>query len=107
MSYNAGDLKWGDTTLGTPSGEITWSMDLTGINFDTSLYSITDFETAMHDAFDRWEEVAAVDFTYSTASDVDVDVIMGELVGSTVGLASYSYYPFVGVDQIFDVLTFF
>lgn len=103
MSYNAGELKWGDGGLGTESGVITWSADLsTGLSFNDSLYSIEDFEAALQAAFDRWEEVAAVDFAYSNDADVDIEVSMGALEGSTVGLAWYSYIPQTGVDEIID-----
>ncbi len=103
MSYSAGDLKWGSATLGTSSDEITWTSDITsGLNYDTSLFDQSDFDDALQAAFDSWEEVAAVDFTYIASSSVDVDVMMGSLSGSTVGLASYSYYDTSPLDTIFD-----
>jgi len=103
MSYSAGDLKWGSATLGTSSGEITWTSDLTsGLNYDTSLYDQSDFDDALQAAFDSWEEVAAINFTYTASTDVDVDVMMASLSGSTVGLASYSYYDTSPLDTIFD-----
>ncbi len=103
MSYSAGDLKWGPSTLGTSSGEITWTSDITsGLSYDTSLYDQGDFDDALQAAFDRWEEVAAIDFTYSASTSVDVDVMMGSLTGSTVGLASYSYYDTAPLDTILD-----
>ncbi len=103
MSYSAGDVKWGSPTLGTSSGEITWTADISsGLIYDTSLYDQTDFDDALQAAFDRWEEVAAIDFTYSASTNVDVDVMMGALDGSTVGLASYSYYDTSPLDTIFD-----
>ena len=35
------------------------------------------------EAVDSWEAVAAIDFTYTASSSVDVDVTMGSLSGST------------------------
>ena len=103
MSYSAGDLKWGSSTLGSTSGEITWTSDITsGLDYDTSLYDQGDFDDALQAAFDSWEEVAAIDFTYTASTSVDVDVTMGSLAGSTVGLASYSYYDTAPLDTIFD-----
>ncbi|MGI9389906.1 MAG: matrixin family metalloprotease [Boseongicola sp.] len=103
MSYSAGDFKWGSATLGSSSGEITWTSDITsGLNYNTSLYDQDDFDDALQDAFDRWENVAAIDFTYSASSNVDVDVTMGSLGGSTVGLASFSYFDTSPLDTIFD-----
>ncbi len=103
MSYNAGDLKWGSNTLGEASGEITWNMDLSsGLSFDGSVYGVDDFEDAMTAAFDRWEQAADIDFTFTTDASANVEVSMGYLAGSTVGLASYSYYPDPEVDRIFD-----
>ena len=105
MSYSAGDFKWGSATLGTSSGEITWTSDITsGLNYNTSLYDQSDFDGALQDAFDSWEEVAAIDFTYSTSTnvDIDVDVSMASLSGSTVGLASLSYLDTSPLDTIFD-----
>lgn len=101
MSYNAGDLKWGESILGTPSGEITWNADLaTGLVYDSSLYSIDDFEDALQAAFDAWEGVAAVDFTMSAATNVDLDVFTELLSGSTVGLARYTYVESGAIDTI-------
>ncbi len=103
MSYDAGDLKWGSSTLGTSSGDITWTSDITsGLNYDTSLYDQSDFDAALQSAFDSWEAVAAIDFTYTASTSVDVDVTMDFLAGSTVGLASYSYYDTAPLDTIFD-----
>ncbi len=103
MSYSAGDFKWGSATLGTSSGEITWTSDITsGLDYDTSQYDQDDFDTALQDAFDSWEAVAAIDFTYSASASVDVDVTMGSLGGSTVGLASFSYFDTSPLDTIFD-----
>lgn len=103
MSYSAGDFKWGSATLGTSSGEITWTSSIaSGLDYDTSLYDQSDFDGALQDAFDRWEEVAAIDFTYSASTSVDVNVSMGSLGGSTVGLASFSYFDTSPLDTIFD-----
>ena len=90
MSYNIRDQKWGDPTQGTASGEIEWSMDLTGINKFSSGTTLNDLAGAMQDAFDRWEEVANIDFTYvgSTGGDVTVDAAF--LSGSTVGRATWN-----------------
>ena len=64
MSYNIRSQKWGDPTRGTESGEIEWSLDLSGGLKMASGFSMNDFTGAMQAAFDKWESVADIDFTY-------------------------------------------
>ncbi len=101
MSYNVGDIKWGEPTLGTPSGTIYWSEDVldglkyTGGNPDL----ITD---TLASAFDAWEEVASINFEYtSNYSSADVRVLTGDTDGSA-GFASYSFDGNPGLSSIFS-----
>ncbi len=67
------DVKWGNTTLGTPSGVVTWSSDLAGelsLNLGATDASI---EEELQRAFQTWEDVAAIDFE-QVASGGDVVV---------------------------------
>ncbi len=92
MSYNTYPQKWGDPTFGTPSGEIEWSMNLSSGLRIASGYDRQDLEDATRAAFDRWEEVAGLDFT-EVSSGADVTISTGLLSGSTVGQANWGGYP--------------
>lgn len=104
MTFATADLKWGDPTLGTESGTIYWSADLSdGLVYDGSLYGTADFEAALQEAFDTWEMVASVDFERAAdPADADLTIDMAPLAGSTVGVAYYSYFVLPGTDQIID-----
>ncbi len=96
MYYNLFGPKWGSSTYGTESGEITWTAEF-GSNFqfdggDTQ----ADFDAALQDAFDAWETVADINFTYvspdDTTTPIDIDVSVGAIDGAwnTVGQAFWS-----------------
>lgn len=93
MYYTVSGAKWGDTDFGTESGVITW-----GSNLDSSLqfsgdYTSGDFDVALQDSFDTWEEISGLDFTFVSGGDADIDVAMGFGDGArygTVGTASWS-----------------
>ncbi|MEL6170146.1 MAG: matrixin family metalloprotease [Pseudomonadota bacterium] len=93
MSFAASGLKWGTPTLGEPSGTVYWSADIdTGINYNSALYSQSEFDQALADAFQAWEDVSGVDFEMASGSNsADISVSMGALSGSTVGLAQVTY----------------
>ena len=61
--------------MGSPSGEITWSMNLAGLMFDPSRFSIANFETEVRRAFETWQQVAQLDF---------VEVASGGLIDLSV-----------------------
>ena len=56
------DTKWGEPTLGEPSGTITWSNELGGDLVLSQGTTDADIDAALAAAFDRWENVAAIDF---------------------------------------------
>ncbi|WP_342078018.1 matrixin family metalloprotease [Yoonia sp. SS1-5] len=97
------NIKWGEDALGRESGEITWSMALGGLRYDTTLFTDADFEAAVAAAFDAWAAVADLSFQFIPGiagdpdNDADIDVMTATeqqvpyLAGNTVGLASYSY----------------
>ena len=91
-------LKWGQTTLGTASGQIGWSMDLSGLNRADG-YSVAAFEAEVEQAFSRWEDVADVDFGMVDASEADVRFQVGSLAAGA-GLASISFTDRGAVDLI-------
>ena len=102
MPYNAGDLKWGDTTLGTPSGTITWSVDYgDALNFAPG-YSQADFDAALISAFDAWENVASIDFQMVPFGD-PADVVVGAAsLGGAAGIAEYTFDGNPGLSEIFS-----
>ncbi|AZQ65685.1 matrixin family metalloprotease [Silicimonas algicola] len=98
MTYSAGNLKWGEPTLGQPSGQITWSADV----FDDLLIangtSEPQFSDALQAAFDAWESVASVDFQMvSTGADVNLFV---NDIGGAAGEAYYTYVDRGTIDVI-------
>ena len=102
MPFNAGDLKWGEPTLGTPSGTITWSADyISNLNY-SGAFTPADFDAALMAAFDTWESVASVDFQMvASASDSDVDILSGS-IGGAAGLAEYTYTGNPGLSSILE-----
>lgn len=102
MPYSAGDVKWGEPVLGTPSGTITWSADyVDALNFSAN-YTAADFDAALLAAFDAWESVASVDFQLvSSTSTSDVDVVSGSL-GGAAGTASITFDGNAGLSEIFS-----
>jgi hypothetical protein len=102
MSYQLSDMKWGAPTFGAPSGRIDWIADLSsGLNYNTSLYSQADFNNALGAAFDKWEDVASVDFErVASASAAEVTFGMAPLAGATVGRAAISFAVLPGTDRI-------
>ncbi|MGR3511156.1 MAG: matrixin family metalloprotease [Paracoccaceae bacterium] len=80
------NVKWGEPTFGTPSGEITWSADLGDALPIAEGFDVEDLENSLRAAFDTWENVAAVDFE-EVESGADVNVVTQELDWPIVGLA--------------------
>ena len=66
--------KWGEPTLGTPSGTISWNADLTGLD-PAGDATIAQLETALQSAFTAWENVSAVEFVEVSGP---ADVVIGE-----------------------------
>ena len=65
------DIKWGNPTIGTPSGTINWEDDLSGL--PTSSGSSTgQLIAALGNAFASWESVAAIDFAEGGAIDLRI-----------------------------------
>ncbi|NNE79966.1 MAG: matrixin family metalloprotease [Silicimonas sp.] len=88
--YNAGNVKWGETTLGEPSGTITWSADFVDDLNIASSFTDSQITSALGSAFNAWENVAAVDFQM-VSSGADLNVLAGALGSGVAGTASYSY----------------
>ncbi len=89
-------IKWGDPELGTPSGTITWSSDIADDLTHSSTYRDGQFDAALEDAFERWEDVAAVDFV-RVSSGADVNVAVADFSGSIVGFATTFADPSPGI----------
>ena len=101
------DKKWGEPTLGESGGIVQWDADLsTGLLFDEALYTQEDFEDALRDAFEAWEDVADINFVESL-NDSEVSVEMGPLDGDTIGLAELTFIRRPETDQYIEAnLTF-
>ncbi|MEL6644975.1 MAG: matrixin family metalloprotease [Pseudomonadota bacterium] len=104
MSFSINDIKWGTPTLGEDGGVVTWASSInSGLSYDTNLYSQSDFDDALEAAFQAWEDVADIDFVeVGSLASSSIDIEMGPLAGSTVGLASSSYWVLPGTDQFFS-----
>ena len=103
MSYNAGDLKWGEPTLGTPSGEVTWSVDTSTFYDDLNIvggYNETQMDAALVASFDAWESIAQIDFQ-RVESGGDVTVVANPLSGAA-GTAFYTFDGNPGLSEIFS-----
>ncbi|MEO1640285.1 MAG: matrixin family metalloprotease [Pseudomonadota bacterium] len=86
QQYVLTGTKWGADEIGTGSGEITWSANLAGLVFNTTLFptlTLADFEGVLEDAFAAWAEVARVTFReVGEGEDADIEIAMsGEDVG--------------------------
>ncbi len=105
MSFRVFDAKWGTPTQGTSGGQVTWAADLSsGLQFDSGAHNAADFDTALAQAFQAWEDVASIDFVQTTNfAAADITVTMGALAGNVVGNALVSQFVLPGTDQIFDV----
>ncbi|MEL7025941.1 MAG: matrixin family metalloprotease [Pseudomonadota bacterium] len=93
------DIKWGTPVIGTSGGNVQWNSDLTtGLNYEDRLYELEDFEDALRDAFQAWEDVADINFV-ETNQEAEIEVGMKSLAGSTVGLAELQFFDLSGTDQ--------
>ncbi|MEJ6402865.1 matrixin family metalloprotease [Yoonia sp. 2307UL14-13] len=85
---NIVNIKWGNTIRGTESGEITWSMNLAGLQ-RASGFSVADFERVAFEAFAAWEAIAGLTFRFEEDfGTADIDINMANLSGSTLGVAT-------------------
>lgn len=101
--FELADIKWGTPVLGVGGGNVQWDMDLTtGLSFDETLYDVSDFENAMRDAFQVWEDAADINFVESL-QDAEISVEMASLAGNTVGLAELTFFDLTGTDQFLEV----
>ena len=98
MTYSAGNYKWGDPALGTPSGEITWSADVVADLEMASGFSGSDFSAALQAAFDSWESVASVDFQMVSAG-AEVNLLVAD-IGTAAGEAYFTYVDRGTIDII-------
>ena len=80
MYYTTYGTKWGDPDFGTESGEIFWSSDLTtGLLFGAG-DSIAEFDATLQMAFDGWEDISGLDFTYTSSGASDISVVVGPML---------------------------
>lgn len=101
--FELADIKWGTPVLGVGGGNVQWDMDLrNGLSFDDNLYETSDFEDAIRDAFQVWEDAADINFVESL-QDAEISVEMASLAGNTVGLAELTFFNLSGTDQFLEV----
>ena len=90
------NVKWGVDELGAASGEITWSLSLVGLSYNTQDFDNDDFEAAAEAVFAEWSQVTNITFR-RVEDDADIDVVTADaqqqpgLSGSVVGLAAYMF----------------
>ncbi len=97
------DIKWGTPTLGTGGGNVQWDADLSsGLQFDQNLYDQSDFDDALRDAFQVWEDEANINFVESL-NDAEISVSMAPLGGTIVGLAELTFFALNGTDLFSEV----
>lgn len=94
MYYTTYGTKWGNPDFGTESGEIFWSSDLTsGLQFGAG-DSVAEFDATLQMAFDGWEDISGLDFTYTSSGASDISVVVGPMLpeysDSVVGYANWS-----------------
>ena len=70
--YDLLNIKWGESTLGTESGPVTWSDDLSGLPV-ASGSTTNDLVNSLQTAFQAWEDVAALDFQ-EAGGGVDITI---------------------------------
>ena len=101
--------KWGDSTLGTAGGTVTWS--IVGAGEDISRFGVGsgdsvkgssaynfDFADAIADQFAEWSKYGDIEFqrvadgggAAGASRDADIRIFFGDIPGSTVG---YAYFP--------------
>lgn len=90
MSYVPGTAKWGEG-IGAPGGRaITWSADyFDDLSIDPESNE-AEFDSALQQAFDRWENVAAIDFEFDNS---------GAATDITIGTRPYEF-PVAGLARI-------
>ncbi len=100
------NLKWNNDVRGAASNDITWSLNLAGLNMVAGA-TLAQFTQAVNDAFDTWAAVAGLSFRFVSGlegSDIDIDV--APLSGGTIGVANTSFFPNDddgnGLVEIFD-----
>lgn len=95
-SYAFEGAKWGERTIGTSSGMITWSFALTNYSGQPFEFEGTlndDFRSLIRKAFDRWESVANIDFLEATDSaEIDIRLGFDSIDGPSNSIAEAYYY---------------
>lgn len=71
-SFEFWGLKWGSTNYGTPGGTVTYSF----ATWSGALQmSQANYQAEVHNAFDRWEAVANIQFQF-VANDPNADIVI-------------------------------
>ena len=76
--FDAGSIKWGTPTLGEPSGTVTWT--LAGMDYGPGGLPLgaganeAGMNATLRAAFQRWEDVAAIDFVEVAGASADIQV---------------------------------
>jgi hypothetical protein len=94
-NYSLEGPKWGATAICSAGGTVTWSIDTSASHFfDYVNLTVTGFLADITSAFNRWEQVANIDFV-QVADGAGVDIRLGESSldgpGNTLGWTEYSF----------------
>lgn len=104
--------KWGDPALGTPGGEVTWSLMASGFDCDSGFepspcttthlaeFMPTGFISEIESAFNTWASIADITFrmiadtsiSFNGPSDADIRITGHQMDGPNGELA-HAYYP--------------
>ncbi len=116
QSFELLDVKWGNSTNGTPGGTISWSFATSNLGIEPNDFTFpmpVFFQDEVRAAFDAWEAVANISFVeVADGEGVNIRVGMGILdgplqsgSGSTVGTAFYSFSQgsFIQAHVVLDV----
>ncbi len=100
--FNLMNVKWGEPTFGTPSGTVTWSSELGGDLDIAGGSDLDDILASLRNAFDAWENVAAVDFQEVVAGG-NITVGTASLTSPTVAQANLFADALPGIDTYTSV----
>ena len=101
--------KWGDSTLGTAGGTITWSLapagsdvsafgvgDVDSVSGDSAFFC--DFREAISQAFSDWSRFGNIEFIQTedpggaagATGEVDIRIFFGQIPGDAIG---FGFFP--------------
>ena len=93
--YAHNNVKWGESVFGTAGGTVFYTVSFSGLFFNSGLYALSHFQSALVDAFTDWEDVANIDFEPAVGG-IEADVALSfdpiDGISNVVGEAAYTYF---------------